>query len=118
MDLAVAQTALEKSFSRFSETYVILDGLDECVLESKQDLSTFINKLQHSACKLLASSRPSQKFQELFRDCARLKIEAKSLDIDRFIKASLLGHPLIRGMVDGALETKIIEALQKGAAGA
>ena len=104
---AQAEAALKAILSYFIETFIILDGLDECDSSNQQDLIQIIRSLKTAQCKLLAASRDEKWIRDLFHDCPKKELSAKDDDIDRFVRTRLLENPYVKSMTDQYLQSVI-----------
>ena len=65
---------LKKSAGSFSHTYIVLDGLDECVGSERTDVLRFLADIQGwdlEPLHVLASSRPEQEIKEKIKSFPR-----------------------------------------------
>jgi len=73
---------------RFRQTFVCLDGLDE-YFDCSTALCEIIRRFNKSHCSLLAASRDTEVFRELFNGYPHIDVRATRLDIESFIHAEL-----------------------------
>ena len=73
---------------RLTETYLVVDGLDEC--EDPSEVANTFKSLAHSASniRVICVSRDSPSIKAAFRECASLKLtpEFVASDIDKYLK--------------------------------
>jgi hypothetical protein len=80
------------------QTYIVIDGLDECHKMEWKPLAKFIHSLYHPlkyALHLLFTSQPLQEFQTAFKDIPFIELgSAVSTDIRSFVgsKVSRVGN--------------------------
>jgi hypothetical protein len=71
------QEVLENLLSEFNQTYIVIDGLDECNKTDWKHLIEFIHSLCHPAkntLHLLFTSQPLEEFQTAFRDITFIEL--------------------------------------------
>jgi hypothetical protein len=81
---------LKSLFSEMDQTYIILDGLDECNKTDWKHLIEFIHSLCHpakNAPHLLFTSQPLEEFQIAFKDVAFIELGSviSNNDISSFV---------------------------------
>ncbi len=73
---------------RLAETYLVIDGLDEC--EDPSEVANTLKTLAHSASniRVMCVSRDSPSIKAAFQECANLKLtpEFMASDIDKYLK--------------------------------
>jgi adenylylsulfate kinase-like enzyme len=75
-------STLPNAIRGFSQVFLVVDALDECSEESYRELLSKLRDLQNiTGMKLLATSRHTINFREIFRECALLEIKANKCDI-------------------------------------
>ncbi|KAJ7855142.1 ankyrin repeat-containing domain protein [Mycena olivaceomarginata] len=104
---------LEELLSDFSQTYLVLDALDEC--NEHNHLVQFITRLRHwttQSLHLLITSQPREIFMEVFKDALLIVLtpDITHQDIQRFIDSELhsLSH-LTRYMCAEEIVTKVVK---------
>jgi hypothetical protein len=68
---------LENLLSELDQTYIVIDGLDECDKTEWKSLAQFIHSLCHplkNALHLLFTSQPLEEFQTAFKDVTFIKL--------------------------------------------
>lgn len=93
--VASLQIALQRLIEGFEQTYIVIDGLDECI--DREKLITWIGDLlQRNTSKLhaLLSSRPEHDIESSFKNIAhlvRVPLVGKAVDADinRYLDAVL-----------------------------
>ncbi|KAF8210989.1 hypothetical protein K438DRAFT_2011412, partial [Mycena galopus ATCC 62051] len=73
------QRVLQELFSELDQTYIIIDGLDECNKTSWKCLIEFIHSLCHpakNALHLLFTSQPFEEFQTAFKDVTFIDLDS------------------------------------------
>jgi ankyrin repeat protein len=99
------QRAVISTMARFSQTFIVVDGLDEChILEDDQfeELCEFVNSLiqpktMNSVAKVLVFSRPEYlEIQNAFGECPKIQVDAGANDDDikQFITKKVSGKDL------------------------
>jgi hypothetical protein len=71
------QRVLKDLLSELDQTYIIIDGLDECRKTDWKSLVEFIHSLSHpakTAPHLLFTSQPHEEFQKAFKDVAFIEL--------------------------------------------
>jgi hypothetical protein len=71
------QEVLENLLSEFNQTYIVIDGLDECNKTEWKPLAQFIHSLCHplkNALHLLFTSQPLEEFQTVFKDVTFIEL--------------------------------------------
>jgi hypothetical protein len=89
------QEVLENLLSEFSQTYIVIDGLDECTQTDRKPLVQFIHSLCHptkNALHLLFTSQPIEEFKEAFKAVASIELGSavSNDDISSFIGSEVL----------------------------
>lgn len=76
---------------RLPETYLVIDGLDEC--EDPSDVADTFKTLAYSAnnISIICVSRELPSIKAAFQECASLKLTPKVLasDIDKYLKSEI-----------------------------
>ncbi|EEU44035.1 uncharacterized protein NECHADRAFT_74034 [Fusarium vanettenii 77-13-4] len=100
--------------SKYSETFIVVDALDEC---HPSNLSWFLDallKLQEAGgVNILATSRFKPENAPLFRECLLLEIKATDEDILKFLLAKFKTDSLLSQSAKGHL-LDTLKALGKG----
>ncbi|KAJ7506487.1 hypothetical protein B0H11DRAFT_285786 [Mycena galericulata] len=68
---------LEDLLSEFNQTYIVIDGLDECDKTDWEPLVQFIHSLRNptkTTPHLLVTSQPHEEFQKAFKDVAFIEL--------------------------------------------
>jgi signal recognition particle receptor subunit beta len=68
---------LEDLLSELDQTFIVIDGLDECNKTDWKNLIEFIQSLYHhgrNALHLLFTSQPLEKFQKEFKDAPFIEL--------------------------------------------
>jgi hypothetical protein len=90
------QEVLKNLLSEFNQTYIIIDGLDECNKTDQKPLIQFIHSLCHPAKNtphLLFTSQPLEEFQTAFKDTTFIELGSwvSNNDIRSFIGSEVPG---------------------------
>ncbi|KAF7358498.1 HET-domain-containing protein [Mycena venus] len=90
------QGVLEDLLSELDQTYIVIDGLDECHKTDWKPLVQFIHSLQHptkNALHLLFTSQPLQEFQIAFKDVNFIELGSAITtgNIRSFVGSEILG---------------------------
>jgi hypothetical protein len=80
-------------------TYVILDGLDECMYLGK--LVRHLPTLRNSLIKVLIASRDLPDIRKNFEDCPSLEVKASKYDIEHYVN--------VRLREDGEVDYELLE---------
>ena len=79
---------LERQISRFKRVFILVDALDECSENTKDELFSELRQLQ-SSVKLLITSRPTLSIESELAGVVRLDIQADDLDISKYVEARI-----------------------------
>lgn len=79
-----------KAIERNTQTFLLVDGLDEFPENARGELVRVLKSLQTSGkCNILVTSRPFPSIQQLFQDDPVLEISAQNEDLYLYIKAQM-----------------------------
>lgn len=87
--LAKAFRALAAIVCRFRQCYVVLDGLDECAMEHREDLKDLVDVLWTSRSRLYLTARPTEWGDELCAKAIHIDVESRSQDARSHFEQSL-----------------------------
>lgn len=109
---------LQSNLHKLSKTFVILDGLDECLENNREGLITEIQKLP-SSVHLLVTSRHIADIERLFENAARLEILAKDEDVRRYLEGRIAGERRLSRIInsDPTLQDPVINTIVEKAKG-
>ncbi|KAK6336186.1 hypothetical protein TWF696_001749 [Orbilia brochopaga] len=86
---------IQSAANCYSETFIIVDALDECPDEHRNPLIATLKRLRAPSVKLMITTRPTITIQEFADpslsspDIISLEIKAHREDIDRFVEGQL-----------------------------
>lgn len=95
---------LQKTFDTHSETYLIIDGLDECEEETRWDLIDQVNKFP--GIHLMVTSRYLSAIEDELENFVRFEIKANKMDMELFIDYQIQRNRNLRRMVQRAPRLK------------
>lgn len=106
-------STLRTACHRFSKLFIIVDALDECAEESRDE---FLQELRDlgPTLHLMITSRPSiMNITDYFRDAVQLDIRAHVEDIKRYVEERLQRDSKLRQKIekDPSLSNDIIHAI-------
>ncbi|RMJ06853.1 hypothetical protein CDV36_013538 [Fusarium kuroshium] len=110
-DLAV------KMLSRYSQTTIVIDGLDECNKETRyilmDALEEFLNSSSHPV-KIFIASRNDTDLKARYESGQHLEIQAtdNQQDIEQFIEDKLDKSPQFRSKISSQTQTKIVSTFK------
>ncbi|KAF8152851.1 hypothetical protein K438DRAFT_374644 [Mycena galopus ATCC 62051] len=89
------QGVLEDLLSKLDQTYIVIDGLEECAKTDWKPLAKFIYSLCHptrNALHLLFTSQPLEEFQKAFKDVTFIELGStvSTSDIRSFVGSEVL----------------------------
>jgi hypothetical protein len=114
------QEVLKNLLSEFNQTYIVIDGLDECNKTDWKPLVEFICSLCHlakNAPHILFTSQPLEEFQRAFKDVTSLELGSWVSNDDI---RSFLGSEVPRGgnwASDGNYAKDVIEQIVQKSSG-
>lgn len=102
--------------SRFDETFIVVDALDECSKEERKLLVSFFTGLIRSnphGIKILLTSRPESDLEQLLKDNGKFLINANDTtkDIRPYVEAVLTDHITNRANLDGEVKAELKQLL-------
>lgn len=108
---------LLKSIVRNWRTFVVLDGLDECLKEQRQEIILIMKQLAGVSVKIFLTSRPHLYLKNLFDTefescCSEIDIHSSYDDILGYINLRLESQNL-----SSSLKSKISEAIMSASRG-
>jgi Cdc6-like AAA superfamily ATPase len=83
---------IQVEIGRFSQVFIVLDALDECVNahDTRKTLASNLRDItQKVPANLLVTSRFIPEATNLFEDCPRLEIRAQAEDVEAYLTAQL-----------------------------
>ena len=88
------QEVLEDLLSQLDQTYIIIDGLDECIKTDWKPLVEFIRSLCYptkKALHLLVTSQPLEEFKTAFKDVTSIELDVwvSNDDISSFVSSKV-----------------------------
>lgn len=109
---------LQSNLHKLSKTFVILDGLDECLENNRESLIAEIQKLPPSV-HLLVTSRQIADIERLFENAARLEILARDEDVRRYLEGRIAGERRLNRLItsDPTLRDPVINTIVEKAEG-
>ncbi|KAF1951854.1 hypothetical protein CC80DRAFT_519104 [Byssothecium circinans] len=115
--LSVEETlsALQLVLVGYSRVYIVIDALDECVSDDRQELLSKLRKLQSKTdLRLMATSRIIPDIVEEFNGTSKLEVRADDADVKRFVAGQIKWLPRCVQRDDDLQElvqNKIVEAV-------
>ena len=118
------RSTFQAIIEQFDSLYFIIDALDECVQQDKQDVCRFLCEIldppQPTPIKLFVMSRLDSGIEQIFvqKACRMIKIQATVVDKDiaKYIKARVDQDDRL-GVRNQASKKKILSELTKNAGG-
>ncbi|KAI8675457.1 hypothetical protein NCS57_00446900 [Fusarium keratoplasticum] len=107
-----------KMLSRYSQTTIVIDGLDECNKETRHilmdALEEFLNSSSHPV-KIFIASRNDGDLKARYESGQHLEIQAtdNQQDIEQFIKDKLDKSPQFRSKISSQTQIKIVSTFRK-----
>jgi hypothetical protein len=97
--------------SKFRQTYICLDALDECADEYQHALREMVLRLMKSRCFLIITSRPYPVFMELLKDVPQIAVRASADDIKSYVALVVEKSAELADIVDESLQNQIAEVI-------
>jgi hypothetical protein len=86
LSLEETLSALQSVLANYSRVYVVLDALDECLHDARQELLSKLRNLQSkTALRLMATSRFIPDIVEEFSGTPKLEVRADDADVKRYV---------------------------------
>ncbi|KAF1962050.1 ankyrin [Byssothecium circinans] len=108
-------SALQSVLADYSRTYVVIDALDECVHDNRQELLGKLRDLQSkTGLRLMATSRFIPDIIEEFNGLPKLEVRADDADVKRFVAGQIRRLPgCVRRdeTLQELVQNKIVEAV-------
>lgn len=126
MSMEPSAKSLRAALSRFEQTFIVVDALDECSKEERKLLVSFMTGLIRSnplGIKILLTSRPGSDLQHLLKGSSKFLINANDTtkDIRPYVAAVLTEHigncAILDGMVKPELQQRLIDTISDQAHG-
>lgn len=126
MSMEPCAKALSAALSRFEQTFIVVDALDECSKEERKLFVSFMTGLIRSnphGIKILLTSRPESDLEHLLKGSSKFLINANDTtkDIRPYVAAVLTEHiancAILDGMVKPELQQRLIDTISDQADG-
>lgn len=126
MSMEPSAKSLRAAFSRFEQTFIVVDALDECSKDERKLLVSFFTGLIRSnphGIKILLTSRPESDLEHLLKGSSKFLINANDTtkDIRPYVAAVLTEHiancAILDGMVKPELQQRLIDTISDQADG-
>ena len=109
---------LLSSCAVFSQTFVVVDALDECDMEVRRSFLQMLNTLEQNSVKILVTSRPNHEDIKMqFSSVLRTEIVAAEEDVRRYLKEKMESNAKFKKRVGTSLFNRIIDTLTSRASG-
>lgn len=121
MSMEPSAKSLRAALSRFEQTFIVVDALDECSKEERKLLVSFMTGLIRSnphGIKILLTSRPESDLENLLKGSSKFLINANDTtkDIRPYVAAVLTEHiancAILDGMVTPELQQRLIDTIR------
>ncbi|KAJ4290853.1 hypothetical protein N0V90_010048 [Kalmusia sp. IMI 367209] len=109
---------LKHQISRFSRVFIVVDALDECSENTRDEFLAELRQLQPSV-NLMITSRPTLVIESELPGAARLDIQANDRDIRRYLKGRIEKERRLRRLLtsDLALQGSVVETIVQNSRG-
>jgi hypothetical protein len=108
-------TALQSVLANYSRVYVVIDALDECLHDDRQELLSKLRNLQSTTgLRLMATSRFIPDIIEEFNGMPKLEVRAEDADVKRYVVGQTKRLPRCvqrDGILQELVQNKIAEAV-------
>lgn len=116
MSMEPSAKSLRAALSRFAQTFIVVDGLDECSKEERKLLVSFMTGLIRSnphGIKILLTSRPESDLEHLLKGSSKFLVNANDTtkDIRPYVAAVLAEHIANRAILDGMVKPELQQSL-------
>lgn len=102
----------------FGSTFIVIDALDECVDDYRNDISEIIAQLQMAAVRIFATTRPHIEYTNRgVSQWTSLEIRAHEEDIRRLFNHKLEGKAGLQRIMRADLQEEIVVAIVSKAQG-
>ncbi|KAK0727687.1 hypothetical protein B0T26DRAFT_799627 [Lasiosphaeria miniovina] len=88
---------LQKKAETYKQTFLVIDGLDECEEETRWDLLEQVNNIP--GISLMVTSRHLSSIEEEVENFVRIEIKASKVDIELFIEYQVQRNRNLRRMI-------------------
>ncbi|KAI3316926.1 hypothetical protein HD806DRAFT_527486 [Xylariaceae sp. AK1471] len=108
--LSDISTTIRSVFNDYATVFIVVDALDECPDEHRNDLLSVLQNPQASSVRLMVTARPINTICEKFKSAIQLPIKAQGDDIKRLVEGQLprLAHCVSRNQ---ALKQLVISTI-------
>lgn len=109
ISLVEIMAALFSVAGRFRKAYIVIDALDECAADHRQDVLRLLSGINDSQYHLFITSRPTTDIDTLLITY-KIEVTLSKTDIELFVEDKL-SEP--SDVIDEALQTQIVSTLSK-----
>lgn len=105
-------SALQDVLADYPYVHVVVDALDECQSEIRQQLCLKLLDLQKSAdMRLMVTSRFVPDVQDVFRQALRLEVKASDEDVQRFVTGQMHRMPKCVQKLQDLVQERVVETV-------